>query len=140
MSKFLNLENKEDEKKWEAIIEIGHGADLHRCPYDQDFKESRACPKYEPSDDPDNPYDPEWSGECQFALITNSKCFCELQPKSKREFLLTYDITATNQIVVNASSAEDARAQADNIMDAICSDMREKDVTTVEHHYVSEEE
>ena len=60
--------------------------------------------------------------------------------KGYSEFLLTYDITATNQIVVNATSAEDARAQADNIMDAICSDMRKKDVTTVEHHYVSEEE
>ena len=140
MSKFLDLENKEDEKKWEAIIEEGHGADLHRCPYDQDFKASRACPKYVPSDDPDNPYDYEWSGECQFALITNSKCFCELQPKSKREFLFTYDITATNQIVVNAISAEDARAQSDSIMDEICSDIRKKDVTTVEHHYVSEEE
>ena len=132
MSKFLNLENKSDEKTWEAIIEIGHGADLYRCPYDQDFESSWECPKYENND--------VSSGECAFVLITNSKCFCELQPKNRREFLFTYDITATNQIVVNATSAEDARAQADNIMDAICSDMRKKDVTTVEHHYVSEEE
>ena len=75
--KFLDLENKQDEKSWEEIIEEGHGADLHRCPYDQDFKSSSVCPKYQDND--------VSNGECEFLLITNSKCFCELQPRRNYE-------------------------------------------------------
>lgn len=76
MMKFLDLKNKADEKIWLKIIDEGHSANLHRCPYDQDFEASKACPKYEK-------YGDTLERECQFVLITNSKCFCELQPSTK---------------------------------------------------------
>jgi hypothetical protein len=81
MAKFLNLLDKADEKIWLDIIDQGHGANLCRCPYEEDFKASTACEKYEQYGDPDEPINYKWNGECQFLLISNSKCFCELQPK-----------------------------------------------------------
>jgi hypothetical protein len=81
MAKFLDLTNKADEKTWLDIIDQGHDAKLCRCQYEQDFKASTVCPKYEQYGDLYGPIDYAQDGECQFLLISNSKCFCELQPK-----------------------------------------------------------
>ena len=46
--KFLDIDNnKEDEATWEKIIQDPFDADLNLCPYQQNFKESMSCPKYQ---------------------------------------------------------------------------------------------
>ena len=76
--KFLNIENnKEDEATWEKIIQDPFDADLNLCPYQQNFKESMSCPKYQD----DGGEEGEEKEECDFVYIAEAICFCELSPK-----------------------------------------------------------
>ena len=79
MAKYLNLKNSKDLKKWEEITDLGHDANLHRCPYGQDFKQSKSCEYYEPCLDTED----EDLGECSFVLFSSGKGFCELMPKEE---------------------------------------------------------
>ena len=74
MSKFLNLEDKKEFNTWVGVIENPCADKLERCPYEQDFKQSESCSHYEQSNEGD---------ECSFVWITDSKCYCELQPKDE---------------------------------------------------------
>jgi hypothetical protein len=74
MSKFLNLNNKEDFNAWEKTIEKPCADKLERCPYEQDFKQSKSCSHYEQVNEGE---------ECSFVWITDSKCYCELQLKEE---------------------------------------------------------
>jgi len=71
MSKFLNINNKKDFGTWEKIIQNPCADKLKRCPYEQNFKESESCSRYEQTNEGD---------ECSFVWITSSRCYCELQP------------------------------------------------------------
>ena len=76
--KFLDIQNnKEDEVTWEKIIQDPFDADLNPCPYQQNFKESMSCPKYQDINEE------EGEEECDFVYITEAKCFCELSPKKE---------------------------------------------------------
>lgn len=74
--KFLDIKSPDDSKIWENIIELGHDANLHPCPYGQNFEESKSCKYYEPCTDIS---DNELS-ECTFALFSGHKARCELLP------------------------------------------------------------
>ena len=76
--KFLDIENnKEDEATWEKIVQDPFDADLNLCPYQQNFKESMSCPKYQDTNE-------EGEEECDYVYITSMKCFCELLPKGDK--------------------------------------------------------
>ena len=74
--KFLNIKNPKDSKIWEDIIELGHDANLHSCPYGQNFKESKSCKYYEPCTDISS----NQVSECTYALFLGFKTKCELLP------------------------------------------------------------
>jgi hypothetical protein len=77
--KFLDLKNPEDSKIWENVIELGHDANLHPCPYGQNFKESESCKYYEPCSDIFDQLGDD-KGECTYALFLGFKTKCELLP------------------------------------------------------------
>ena len=79
--KFLDIKNPDDFKTWEKICDLGHDANLHPCPYGQNFKESKSCKYYEPCTDiPDNEL-----SECTYALFSGFKARCELLPIKEKK-------------------------------------------------------